>query len=85
MVLYSYTEKNDILSNGTLDNLIRNKLITNEMATSLMNDSAYSYNISKNLITMAEIIFIHNDIQDITNNVAINYDDVKSILDKKET
>ena len=55
------SEKYDILANGTLDNLIRNSLITNEMATSLMNDSAYAYDIHSNLITMAEIIFVHKD------------------------
>ncbi|MDB2405681.1 Na/Pi symporter, partial [Arcobacteraceae bacterium] len=49
-----HTEKYDIIANGTLDGLIRNGQITNEMATSLMNDSAYAYDISKNLITMAE-------------------------------
>ncbi|MFA6192337.1 MAG: Na/Pi symporter [Sulfurimonas sp.] len=52
------TERYDIMANGTLDNLIRNHLITNEMATSLMNDSTYAYNISKNLISMAESLFI---------------------------
>jgi phosphate:Na+ symporter len=51
-------EKSDIIANGTLDNLIRNHLITNQMATSLMNDSAYAFNVSKNLITMAEVLFI---------------------------
>ena len=34
-----HTEKYDILANGTLDRLIRERLITNEMATSLMNRS----------------------------------------------
>jgi len=57
----SHTEKYDIIANGTLDNLIRKNLITNEMATSLMNDSAYAYDISTNLIKMAEIIFVYTD------------------------
>lgn len=54
----TYAKKYDIISNGTLDNLIRNHLITNQMATSLMNDSTYVFNISKNLIYMAEELFI---------------------------
>jgi phosphate:Na+ symporter len=52
-----HAEKSDIVANGTLDNLIRNHLITNQMATSLMNDSTYAFNISKNLITMAEVLY----------------------------
>ena len=61
------SEKYDIVANGTLDNLIRNSLITNEMATSLMNDSAYAYDIHSNLIAMAEIIFVDNysDLKDM--------------------
>lgn len=73
------TEKYDILANGTLDNLIREGLITNEMATSLMNDSAYAYNISTNLIAMAEIIF-----STVSEDMTMDSDDVQSILDKKD-
>ncbi len=67
------TERYDIMANGTLDNLIRNHLITNEMATSLMNDSTYAYNISKNLISMAEALFIEkkNDIKDLQEEIII--------------
>ena len=57
------------------DNLIRNNLVSNEMATSLMNDSNYAYAISKNLIAMAEVIFI-----DSINNILISDEDIESIL-----
>ena len=73
-------QKYDILANGTLDNLIRQGLVTNEMATSLMNDSAYAYDIRRNLISMAEITF-----STIDEEMSMNSDDVKSILDKKDT
>lgn len=58
-------QKYDIVTNGTLDNLIRKNLIDNQMATSLMNDSDYAYTISQNLIAMAEVLFIDikNDIK----------------------
>lgn len=69
----------DIIANGTLDNLIRNNLVTNEMATSLMNDSSYAYAISKNLIAMAEVIYIDN-----INDILISDEDISAILDKKE-
>ncbi|MDD2905056.1 MAG: Na/Pi symporter [Sulfurimonas sp.] len=63
----AHIEKHDLLSNGTLDNLIRNQLITNQMATSLMNDSYYAFNIGKNLIAMAEVVFLkyHEDLTSI--------------------
>ena len=62
-----HTEQYDIIANGTLDEMIRNNLITNEMASSLMNDSAYAYNISTKLIEMAEILFIKGD--DVTKSL----------------
>jgi phosphate:Na+ symporter len=81
-----HTERYDILANGTLDNLIRKDLITNEMATSLMNDSAYAYNISKHLISMAEGIFINidSDIKNIDADMVISDEDIGQILDKKD-
>ena len=54
-----HAENNDIFANGTLDNLIRQGLIPNEIATSLMNDSTYMYEISQNLIAMAEVLFLN--------------------------
>ena len=81
-----HTAKHDIIANGTLDHLIRHDLITNEMATSLMNDSTYAYNISKNLVAMAEVIFIDSDsdIKNLDEEMLIDDEDVDSILEKKE-
>ena len=50
-------EDEDILANGKLDGLIREQRITSDMATSLMNDSAFSYDIQNNLIDAAGILF----------------------------
>ncbi|WP_373031288.1 Na/Pi cotransporter family protein [Sulfurovum sp.] len=81
-----HTEKYDILANGTLDKLIREGLITNEMATSLMNDSAYAYDISKNLIDMAEVTFTDISTNTISFNeeLAMNAEDIELILEKKD-
>jgi phosphate:Na+ symporter len=49
-------EEQDVVGNGTLDKLIREQRITSDMATSLMNDSAFAYNIQNNLITAAETV-----------------------------
>lgn len=74
-----HTEKYDIIANGKLDNLIRNKLITNEMATSLMNDSTYAYNISIKLIAMAETLFATDH-----NGMFMDTEEVKEILNKEK-
>ena len=81
-----HTEKYDIIANGTLDNLIRNNLISNEMATSLMNDSAYAYDISKNLIAMAEVIFIdqNSDMKNLGSDMVMDDEDVKLILQEEK-
>jgi len=56
--------KNDIIANGKLDKLIRKDLITNEMATSLMNDSTYATDLIQDIITAATELFVkHNSKQ----------------------
>ena len=77
-------QRYDVLANGTLDKLIRNNLISNEMATSLMNDSTYAYAISKHFIAMAEVIFIDlsSDIKNIGEDMLISDEDVNTILNK---
>jgi len=81
-----HTKEYDIIASGTLDHLIRNNLITNQMATSLMNDSDYAYRISKNLIAMAEIIFVDlsSDIQNLSEQMVISDEDVEQMLEEKE-
>ena len=77
-----HMQRYEILANGIIDNLIRDDLITNEMATSLMNDSTYAYEISKNLIAMTEVIFIEedSDLKNIGTDMLMSDDDVKLIL-----
>jgi phosphate:Na+ symporter len=48
----------DVLADGTLDRLVRDGLISNQMATSLMNDSEFTRDISARLIEIAERMFI---------------------------
>jgi phosphate:Na+ symporter len=56
------------------------------MATSLMNDNAYAYDISKNLIDMAEVIFANrsNDMVNLNEEMAMSDDEIKVILEKKD-
>jgi len=80
------TQKNDILSNGRLDELIRKKEITNNMATSLMNDSVYVYNIRSKLTNVAQVLFAHRDnrLEDIRQEMQITESEVKTLLEKME-
>jgi phosphate:Na+ symporter len=50
-------KKDDVVKTGTLDKLIREKLITPTMASSLMNDNALGLSIQKHLIRAAETLF----------------------------
>jgi len=76
------SEKYDILLNGTLDELIRDELVSQEMATSLMNDSTYVYDISKNLINMAEIIFID---EGLAEDILVDDEDIEDFLEKEQS
>ncbi len=44
--------------NTSLDKLIREKLIAGHMATSVLNDKAYSWSVLFSLISMAELLFL---------------------------
>ncbi|MCK5111312.1 MAG: Na/Pi symporter [Arcobacteraceae bacterium] len=48
----------DIIENGKIDELIRNDSIDSKMATSLINDSSFAYDISKRLIEVAVTLWI---------------------------
>lgn len=61
LTLQNKAKMHDVLVNGKLDKLIRERLITSKMATSLMNDSALVARICEKLITVAELIYIHSD------------------------
>lgn len=57
--LENKSESFDKQANKTLTALIRNQKITPTMGTSLMNDSAYVYNISQKLILSLKLMFIY--------------------------
>jgi phosphate:Na+ symporter len=81
-----HAQRYDIITNGTLDRLIRKDLINNQMATSLMNDSDYAYSISKNLIAMAEILFIdiNSDLKKLNEDIGISEEEVDTLVNKKD-
>lgn len=60
----------DLIENGRIDKLIRNDDIQTKMATSLINDSAFAHDISKNLISTASLLWIKDrDIQKLRDDL----------------
>ncbi len=55
-------DKSDVLMDGSIDKLVRKNLITNEMATSLMNDNATVNQIGHQLITFGELLYVQQDL-----------------------
>jgi phosphate:Na+ symporter len=75
-------KKHDATVNGVIDKLIREDLISAEMATSLMNDSSYAYDVARNLIDMGTILFGEHDpmISDAERAVALDEDDIEELV-----
>jgi len=49
-------EAGDIIENGTLDRLLREKRITRDMGTSLINDHGYAQNIARRLVHGGQLV-----------------------------
>lgn len=83
-VLGAGVEEKDIVSNGQLDRLIRERRIDAETATSLMNDSAYAYDISHNLLAMARVILARFEpvMHEIEHQLHLDKQELKSVLDQ---
>jgi phosphate:Na+ symporter len=75
-------EQSDVMSSGALDKLIRDNLVTSSMATSLMNDSAYAYDIRKNLLAMAEVMFFGfaQDKTEQKESIILDKQDIKDMM-----
>jgi len=56
------------------------------MATSLMNDSVYVYNIRNNLCNMAETIFVYTEssFKHLEEDMHITQGEIEDILEKKD-
>ena len=59
--LRDHVDKYDVLMNGTIDRLVRNNLVSAEMATSLMNDSAIAIQIARNLVDVSSLLYLQRD------------------------
>jgi len=80
-------EENDNELNTRLVEHISQGRITPDMGTSLMNDSAYAYDISTNLISMAETLFFpkaNDDEESIEQTVALDEDELDDVLEEPD-
>jgi phosphate:Na+ symporter len=79
-------EEEDIIANGELDRLIRDNAISAEMATSLMNDSAYAYDVADNLIQMGRVLFVApgHELQDVESELILNDEEMSELLEEEQ-
>ena len=78
-------EENDTTVNGMLESLIRDEKISAQMATSLMNDANYAYDVTKNLIQMGEVLFATTDydMKLAEREVALTDEELAEIINEK--
>jgi len=70
-ILKDNLEKLDMIGNGRIDKLIRDNKIDPKMATSLINDSSFAYDISKRLIEVAVTLWIKDkEIKKLTGDMS---------------
>ena len=74
--------RDDILTNGTLDRLIRKDLVTAPMASSLINDSAIANSIGMKLINAAEMTLRQMSVEDqiAEHAVSLGEDEIEDVL-----
>lgn len=85
--LRAQVESSDVMANGTLDQLIRDDLITDQMAVSLMNDNAYTYNLSTKLLEMAGILFAARamDLRETERSLQLSEEELESIAQQMDS
>jgi len=78
-------EENDTTVNGMLESLIRDGKVSAQMATSLMNDANYAYQVTKNLIQMGEVLFATGDydMKLAERDIALTDEELADIINEK--
>jgi len=59
--LRDHVDQYDVLMNGTIDKLVRDHLVSAEMATSLMNDNAIAIQIARDLVDVSSLLYLQRD------------------------
>jgi len=78
-------ERTGFLASGSIDRLIRDNLITADMATSLIKDSSYLRDVRDDLIEMTRILFTPYEagFKEIEDDISLLDDEIDAILDEK--
>ncbi len=76
----------DVLTSGTVDELIRDDLISATMATSLMNDSSYAFYAVTHLVDMASCLYATADPEEraAEESVALSANEVDALAERRE-
>ncbi|MCL7422276.1 MAG: Na/Pi symporter [Methylobacter sp.] len=81
-ILKASIEDEDMQMNRSIDLLIRERKITPETGSSLINDSTYMYNIKKNLLKTAETLFVQDNTHAIhvEHQLTLNETEIKEVV-----
>lgn len=85
-VLKVEMEEEDTTRNGSLESLIRDKKITAVMATSLMNDATYAYDVAKNLVQLGRVLFTSGDLamRQVEQDIALTEEEIEEVRSSLE-
>jgi phosphate:Na+ symporter len=80
-------KENDARLLDRLDKLVRKNKISAHMATSLINDSSYAYDVTKNLVKMGEVLFSAGDagVRSIERSLALDVDEIDDLFSETQT
>lgn len=77
----------DMQMNRSIETLIRERKITPETGSSLINDSAYMRSIKKNLLKAAETLFLHGSVGNagVEQQLALNETEINDVIQTVDT
>lgn len=75
----------DVQMNRAIEALIRERKITPETGSSLINDSAYMRSIKKNLLKAAETLFLHGAAGNAEQQLALNDSEINDVVQTIDT
>lgn len=80
-------KQNDKARLKRLDEVLRRNEISPHVATSIIKDSRYAYDVTKDLVKTGERLFSSGDagVRSAERSLALDLDEVESLLDDPET
>jgi phosphate:Na+ symporter len=80
-------KENDARLLDRLDKLVRKDKISAQIATSLINDSGYAYDVTKSLVKMGEVLFSAGEsgVRSIERSLALDVDEMDELFSETQT